>query len=125
MLPASGAAAQSSLLERWYTAVFDVNRVAISDLLAEDALIRLEDLGVTQTKTEYLESLEDWADVVKSANFAWQIDESETADDTAATALVCYQFPDKEVMIREVFAFRDGKIIAASQSTADDSCEDF
>ena len=121
----SSATAQNSLLDRWYTAMFDVNRVAIAELLADDAVIKLVDLGVTQSKAEFLEALEDWEDIVKTANFAWQLEEGAADDDASATALVCYQFPDKELMIREIFAFRDGKIISNTQSTAADSCEDF
>tara|TARA_R110002020_G_scaffold47752_4_gene136103 strand:- start:1417 stop:1839 length:423 start_codon:yes stop_codon:yes gene_type:complete len=121
----SSATAQSSLLDRWYTAMFDVNRVAIAELLADDAVIKLEDLGVTQSKAEFLEALAEWEDIVKTANFAWQLEEGAAVDDSTATALVCYQFPDKELMIREIFAFRDGKIVSTAQSTAADSCDDF
>ncbi len=122
---ASGADAQTSLLDRWYTAMFDVNRVAIADLLADDAVITLEDLDISQTKAEFIESLDEWEDIVKTANFAWQVDESAPVDETSATVLVCYQFPDNELMIRETFGFRDGKIISSVQTTASDSCEDF
>jgi len=125
LLSISSAGAQSSLLDRWYTALFDVNRVAIADLLTEDAVINLEDLGVTQTKAEFIEALDEWEEVVKDANLAWQLEEGTEADATQASVLVCYQFPDNEMMIREVFAFRDGKIASSVQTTAGDSCENF
>jgi len=125
LLAVSSATAQSSLLDRWYTALFDVNRVAIADLLAEDAIINLEDLGVTQTKAEFIEALDEWEDVAKNANLAWQLEEGTEADATKASVLVCYQFPDNEVMIREVFGFRDTKIISSVQTTVGDSCENF
>ena len=119
------AAAQTSLLDRWYTAMFDVNRIAIADLLADDATINLTDLGVSQTKAEFLDALDEWEEIVKTANFAWQLEDGAALDDARATALVCYQFPDKELMIREAFAFRDGKIISSNQTTVSDSCADF
>ena len=121
----SPAAAQTSLLDRWYTAMFDVNRVAIADLLADDAVIRLEDLSVSKTKAEFIAALDEWEEIVKTANFAWQLEEVVAADETTSTVLVCYQFPDTEVMIREIFGFRDGKIISSVQATASDSCADF
>ncbi|MEP3436981.1 MAG: nuclear transport factor 2 family protein [Hoeflea sp.] len=121
----SSAFAQSSLLDRWYTALFDVNRVAIADLLADDAVIELEDLGVTQTKAEFIEALDEWEDIVKTANLAWQLEEGAPVDEAKATVLVCYQFPDNELTIRETFAFRDGKIIRSIQTTDSDSCENF
>lgn len=125
LLAVTPASAQSSLLDRWYTALFDVNRVAIADLLADDAVITLEDLDVTQTKAEFVEALDEWEDVVKTANLAWQLEEGTEADATQASVLVCYQFPDNEMMIREVFAFRDAKIASSVQTTVSDSCENF
>jgi dihydroxyacetone kinase DhaKLM complex PTS-EIIA-like component DhaM len=125
LLPVSSAMAQNSLLDRWYTALFDVNRVAITDLLADDAVITLEDLGVTQTKAEFIEALDEWEEAVKNANLAWQLEEGAEADATRASVLVCYQFPENEMMIREVFGFRDTKIISNVQTTVGDSCENF
>lgn len=125
LLPASPVLAQNTLLDRWYTALFDVNRLAIADLLAEDVVINLEDLGVTQTKAEFIESLDEWEDVVKDANLAWQLDDSAEAGPNEASVLVCYQFPDNELMIREVFGFRDSKIVSSVQTTVGDSCENF
>ncbi|MDP3523873.1 MAG: nuclear transport factor 2 family protein [Hoeflea sp.] len=121
----SPAGAQTNLLDRWYTAMFDVNRAAIADLLADDAVIKLEDLGVTKTKAEFIAALDEWEEIVKTANLAWQLEEGAVADESSSTVLVCYQFPDKEVMIREVFGFGDGKIASSVQSTASDNCEDF
>lgn len=125
LLPVSSALAQSSLADRWYTALFDVNRIALTDLLAEDAVINLEDLGVTQTKAEFIEALDEWEDVVKNANLAWQIEDGTGADPTTASVLVCYQFPDNELLIREVLEFRDDKIISSTQTTVGDNCENF
>jgi len=125
LLPVSLASAQNTLLDRWYTALFDVNRLAIADLLAEDVVINLEDLGVTQTKAEFIESLDEWEDVVKNANLAWQLEEGAEVNENEASVLVCYQFPDNELMIREVFGFRETKIISSVQTTVGDSCENF
>ena len=125
LLPVSSALAQNSLLDRWYTALFDVNRVAIADLLADDAVIALEDLGVTQTRAEFIEALDEWEEAVENANLAWQLEAGTEADATKASVLVCYQFPDNETMIREVFGFRDSKIVSSVQTTVGDSCENF
>ncbi len=125
VLPVSSAPAQSSLLDRWYTALFDINRVAIADLLAEDAVITLEDLGVTQTKAEFIEALDEWEEAVENANLAWQLEAGTESDATRASVLVCYQFPDNETMIREVFGFRDSKIVSSIQTAVGDSCENF
>jgi hypothetical protein len=125
LLPVSLALAQNSLLDRWYTALFDVNRLAIADLLADDAVITLEDLGVTQTKAEFIEALDEWEDAIKNANLAWQLEEDAEASATTASVLVCYQFPENEMMIREVFGFRGTKIVSSVQTTVGESCENF
>ncbi|MEM5493646.1 nuclear transport factor 2 family protein [Hoeflea sp. AS16] len=113
------------MLDRWYTALFDVNRLAIADLLADDAVITIEDLGVIQTKAEFIEALDEWEDAVENANLAWQLEAGTEADATTASVLVCYQFPENEKMIREVFGFRDAKIVSSVQTTVGDSCENF
>lgn len=125
LLPVSAALAQNAVLDRWYTALFDVNRVAIADLLADDATIKLEDLGVTQTKAEFIEALDEWEEIVKTADLAWQLEDSTPADQTTASVLVCYQFPDNAMLIRETFGFRGSKIISSVQTTVADDCEDF
>ncbi|MCY0092790.1 nuclear transport factor 2 family protein [Hoeflea ulvae] len=125
LLPVSAASAQSALLDRWYTALFDVNRIAIADLLADDAVITLEDLGVTQTKSEFIEALDEWEDIVKTADLAWQLEEDRPADQTSASVLVCYQFPDNAMLIRESFEFRGTKIVSSVQTTVADDCEEF
>ncbi|MEQ8480806.1 MAG: nuclear transport factor 2 family protein [Hoeflea sp.] len=117
--------AENGILERWYTALFDVDREALSELLADEALIRLEDLGVTQTKAEYIASLDEWEEIARNTNFAWQIDAEAPQDPDQATALVCYQFPDNDLMMREIFSFGDGRITGSVQSAVGDTCEEF
>ncbi len=124
LLPVSSAVAQNSLLDRWYTALFDVNRLAIADLLADDAVISLEDLGVTQTKAGVRGALLSWEEAVENANLAWQLT-TRKASATTASVLVCYQFPENEMMIREVFGFRGTKIVSSVQTTVGESCENF
>ena len=116
---------QNSLLDVWYTALFDVNRVTLTQLLADNAEIRIEDIGITQSKAEFLESMDEWQDIADSANFAWQLDPDAPVDATRATALVCYQFPENEVLIRDAFTFEDGKILSDVQTKLGDSCGEF
>ncbi|WP_420407755.1 nuclear transport factor 2 family protein [Hoeflea sp.] len=117
--------AENGILERWYTALFDVDRDVLSELLADEAVIQLEDLGVTQTKAEYIASLDEWEEVAQTTNFAWQIDAEAPQDADRATALVCYQFPDNDLMMREVFTFANGRITGSVQSAVGDTCEEF
>jgi hypothetical protein len=124
-LSVTSARADSGLLERWYTALFNVDREALSELLADEALIQLEDLGITQTKAEYIASLDEWEEIAQNTNFAWQIDAEAPEDADQATALVCYQFPDNDLMMREVFSLGNGRITGSVQSAVGDTCEEF
>ncbi|PWW00578.1 hypothetical protein DFR52_103785 [Hoeflea marina] len=123
--PGARADTQNSLLDVWYTALFDVNRVTLAQLLDDAAEIRIEDIGVTQNKTEFLDSMDEWQDIAASANFAWQLDATAPVDASRATALVCYQFPDNEVLIRDVFTFNEGKILKDVQTKIADDCSEF
>lgn len=119
------ARADSALLDRWYWALFNVDRGVISELLSDTATITLQDLGVTQTKTEFIAALDEWEEIAQTANFAWQLDSEASQDANRATALVCYQFPGNDLMVRESFSFDAGQITSSVQSTVGDTCEDF
>jgi hypothetical protein len=46
-------------------------------------------------------------------------------DADQVTALVCYQFPDNDLMMREVFSLGNGRITGSVQSAVGDTCEEF
>lgn len=121
----SSAGASETLLERWYSALFAVDRPAIEALLDERAVIELRDLGVTQTKAEFIAALDEWEEIARDANLAWQLDPEAEASDFKATALVCYRFSDNELMIREAFSFENALIVRSVQTTIGESCDDF
>ncbi|WP_299869284.1 nuclear transport factor 2 family protein [uncultured Hoeflea sp.] len=121
----SSVQASEALLERWYAALFAVDRPAIEALLDERAVIELEDLGVTQTKAEFITALDEWEVIAGDANLAWQLDPEAEASDIQATALVCYRFTDNELMIREIFNFENALIVRSVQTTIGESCDDF
>lgn len=119
------ARADSPILDRWYWALFNVDRELITELLSDNATIQLEDLGVIQTKAEFIAALDEWEEIAQTANFAWQLDSEAPQDSEQATALVCYQFPGNDLMVRESFTFDAGKITTSVQSTVGDTCDDF
>lgn len=121
----SSVQASEALLERWYAALFAVDRPAIEELLDDQAMIELEDLGVTQTKAEFIAALDEWEEIARDTNLAWQLDPETEASDIQATALVCYRFSDNELMIREAFSFENALIVRSVQSTIGESCDDF
>lgn len=114
------ALAQQSIIDRWYEALLKADRAALSELLADDATITLDDLDVTQTKAEFIASMDEWETAAKGARIRHKI-ESEVGDTTMV--LACYDFPGNDMTMREMFTTRDGRIVANTQSTVGDGCE--
>ena len=119
------AETKTPVLDKWYPALFSADAPALASLLTEDAEIRLEDIGITQTKSEFLDSLGEWKDSIEGAAFAWKLAAGAPASATEATALVCYRFPSNELLTREVFTFAAGKITESVQTTEGESCAGF
>jgi hypothetical protein len=114
--------AEKAVLERWYTALGNVDRPTIANLLAENAKITLGDLDIEQSKAEFVASLDEWADAMKGSTIRHGIEKDE---DGLVTAIVCYKFPDNESLTREVFAFKGSQIESSEQETVADSCAEF
>lgn len=119
------ARAGEALLDRWYAALADVDRPAIAALLDEHAVVRLQDLGVTQTKAEFIASMDEWEEIASDANLAWRIDPDAEVSATEATALVCYRFTDNELLTRESFKFANARITESAQTTMGETCPGF
>ncbi len=103
----------------WYSALRSADAPAFEALLAPGATIELKQLGVTQTREEFLESLDSWEDAVKGA----EITAKPAAGDTTGTVFnVCYKFPSNERLNRETFVFAGEKISAQAQETVAESC---
>lgn len=122
LLVAMPTHAQESVVERWYAALLKVDRAALSDLLTDDATIKLDDLGVTQTKAEFIGSMDEWQAAAKGANIRHKV-ESQTAETT--TVLTCYDFPENDLLARETFTTKNERIVANTQVTVGDGCMDF
>lgn len=110
-------AQETDIVDRWYQALLKADRAALSELLADDATIRLEDIGVTQTKAEFIASMDEWEAAVSGATIRHTV-ESTVGDTT--TVLACYDFPTSKMLMRETFTTRDGRIVANTQVTVGD-----
>jgi hypothetical protein len=63
----SARADDGALIGRWYAALLVADRTELSDLLADDVRIKLDDLGVVQTKQEFIASIDEWKGAVAGA----------------------------------------------------------
>lgn len=95
---------------------------SVSNVLADDARIDLPDLGIVQTKAEYVEALDNWPDAIEGGTIAHVVT---AADGVSATAKVCYRFVDNELLSEETFAFTGGQVSALTSKTLAETCAGF
>lgn len=126
---APAGAENAELLDRWYAALMRADRATLASMLTDDAQITLEDVDITQTKQEFIASMDEWEESVKDATERHKLD-SEVED--SVTMLVCYAFvptaevPKNEILMRETFALgTDGLISESTQATLAEDCEGF
>jgi len=110
----------SAIINRWYSALLVADRTELSDLLADDVRIKLDDLGVVQTKQEFIASIDDWQGAVAGATIRHRIETSEAG---LTTVIAYYDFPSNDMLMRETFAVAGNRITASSQAAIAESCE--
>ena len=117
---AAARADDGAIISRWYSALLVADRTEIADLLADDVRIKLEDLGVVQSKQEFIASLDEWKGAVAGAAIRHRIEKSEGG---VTTVIACYDFPDNDMLMQETFAVADNRITASSQAAVAENCE--
>lgn len=125
LLVAPAAFAQDDnkqLVDRWYAALTTVDRIAFEKMISGRAVFKLEDLGIEQTKAEFIESLDEWEDAMKGAAIRHQIIE-ENGD--TVSVRVCYTFSGNESLNREDLKFQAGMVVESVQAKVADNCEGF
>ena len=112
--------ALSATASDWYDALATANADRLGALLAENAEIVIEDLGVTQTRAEFLDSLDAWADAIDGGSIRHVI---ERRSDDEVVVRVCYDFPDNDLLTRETVTFGDGgQIVRSVQVPLGEDC---
>ena len=111
-----------AIISRWYAALLVADRTELADLLADDVRIKLDDLGVVQSKQEFIASLDEWKGAVAGAAIRHRIEKSEGG---VTTVIACYDFPDNDMLMQETFAVADNRITASSQAAIAENCEGY
>ncbi|AZO27072.1 MULTISPECIES: nuclear transport factor 2 family protein [Mesorhizobium] len=112
----------SVIIDRWYSALLAADRTELSALLADDARMTLEDLGVVQNKQEFIDSIDQWQDAVAGAAIRHRIEKSEHGE---TTVLACYDFPENDTLMRETFTVVGGRITASTQTAIAQDCSGY
>lgn len=111
-----------AIISRWYSALLVADRTELADLLADDVRIKLDDLGIVQSKQEFIASLDAWKGAVAGAAIRHRIEKSEGG---VTTVIACYDFPNNDMLMQETFAVADNRITASSQAAIAESCEGY
>jgi hypothetical protein len=123
LLLLSAVAAQSddaAVIDRWYAALLKTDRAALGELLSDDARINLTDLGVVQTKQEFISSMDEWESAVAGGKIRHRIAKSEGG---VVTVIACYDFPANDMLMQETFALSGEHITATSQAAMAETCD--
>ena len=118
----SARADDSAVISRWYSALLVADRTELSDLLADDVRIKLDDLGVVQNKQEFIASIDDWQGAVAGAAIRHRIEKTEGG---VTTVIACYDFPNNDMLMQETFAVSDNRITASSQAAIAENCDGY
>jgi hypothetical protein len=114
------AKADEAVIERWYTALLKADRATLTELLSDDARINLTDLGVVQTKQEFIASMDEWESAVAGGQIRHRIAKSEGG---VVTVIACYDFPANDMLMQETFSVTDSRITATSQAAMAENCD--
>jgi len=107
------------IIDQWYTALKTSDRTTFDTMLAANARIQIMDLGITQTKAEFIEALDNWEEAAKELKLSHEIGK---VNETSATVEVCYEFPSNSFTNEETFEFSDGKVVSQVQQQIEEGC---
>ena len=113
------SADDGAVIDRWYSALLVADRTELSELLADDVRMKLNDIGVIQTKQDFIASIDEWQGAVAGATIRHRIEKSENGE---TTVLACYDFPSNDMLMRETFTVAGGHITASTQTAVAQDC---
>jgi hypothetical protein len=116
------SADDGAIIDRWYSALLVADRTELSDLLSDDARMKLDDIGIVQTKQDFIASIDEWQGAVAGAAIRHRIEENESG---RITVLACYDFPSNDTLMRETFTVAGGRITASTQTAVAQDCSTY
>ena len=119
---ARASADDGAVIDRWYSALLVADRTELTELLSDDVRMKLDDIGVVQTKQDFIASIDEWQGAVAGAAIRHRIEKRE---DGQITVLACYDFPGNDTLTRETFTVAGGRITASTQTAVAQDCSDY
>jgi hypothetical protein len=121
-LTPSLAAGNDDIITRWYSMLVAANEDGLASLLSDKVVIKLEDVGITQNKSEFLGTMGEWRIAIAGGGIRHKV---EKTDGDVTTVLACYDFAENDILIRETFQIDDGLIGENTQARVADDCNAF
>lgn len=106
-------------VQNWFDGLRTTNATTFEEILTHNAMIELGDLGISQTKAEFIASLDQWKQVNKGAVITTKL---ANTDKSLIEVNVCYKFSSNETYNRETFELIDGKISKSIQEQISKNC---
>jgi hypothetical protein len=116
------AAGNDDTITRWYSMLVAANEDGLASLLSDKAAIKLEDIGITQNKSEFLGTMGEWRIAIAGGGIRHKV---EKTDGDVTTVLACYDFAENDILIRETFKIDGGLISENTQARVADDCKAF
>ena len=113
------AADNDDIITRWYSMLVAANEDGLASLLADKVVIKLEDIGISQNKSEFLGTMGEWRIAIAGGGIRHKVEKS---DGDATTVLACYDFAENDILIRETFKIDDGLIAENTQARVAEDC---
>ena len=112
-------------VDAFYAALRTADADALRGLLAEDATVRLADLGFDMTAEEFVDSMDVWADVAEGMTMRVRADPQVADRAGTVVRLVCYEFPSNTSFTRETSRVEGERIAFNEQVEIGEACEGF
>ena len=103
----AGTTQAQDVVGKWYEALKSSDRAAFAMILSDNAQIEVTSLGLVQSKSEFIDALDNWEDVAKDLELVVG-DMSATSD--GKSVVVCYRFASNSFTNRETFTLSEGKV---------------
>ncbi|TPJ60120.1 nuclear transport factor 2 family protein [Mesorhizobium sp. B2-7-1] len=116
------SADDGAIIDRWYSALLVADRTELSDLLSDDVRMKLDDIGVVQSKQDFIASIDEWQGAVAGAAIRHRVEKSEKGE---TTVLACYDFPSNDTLMRETFIVAGNRIVASTQTAVAQDCSGY
>jgi hypothetical protein len=116
------AADAEETITRWYAMLTAANEDGLAKALADDAVIRLTDINVVRSKTEFLGTLGEWRIAIAGGGIRHKVEKTEG---DVTTVVACYDFAENDILMRETFRIADGLIHENTQARIAEDCDTY